>query len=310
MAVMGSELRLLDEPARAHAPISLRPYQEEAIAAVFAARDEGITRPLLVMATGTGKTVVFSEMARRVAADAGHAARVLILAHREELIDQAADKLRTVWPDAHVGKVRAQHDNAHAQVVVATIQTMHVAKRRERYLSYGAPDLVIVDEAHHAGAMTYMRTLSALGCFTEGGPLCVGVTATPNPKDKDLAACWQRVAYSYGMGEAVDDGYLSDLVGLQVEVQGLDLSNVKASRGDYQDAALAEAMSAAHTPQVVAQTYAEHAVGRRAICFTPTIALAEETARAMVDAGFRAAMVCGDHGTAERHALYLSLIHI
>lgn len=307
-AIAPGAMSLLDTTAAAERPrLNLRPYQEEAITAVLAGRARGINRPLVVMATGTGKTVVFSELARRVAAEAGHAARVLILAHREELIDQAADKLRTVWPEARVGKVRGATDQPSAQVVVATIQTMDKARRRERYLSYGAPDLVIVDEAHHSGAMTYMRTLSALRCFSEGGPLCVGVTATPNPRDKDLAACWQEVVYSYGMADAVDDGYLCDLVGLRVEIAGLDLSAVKQSRGDYQDGALSEAMSAAQTPKVVAQTYAEHAVGRRAICFTPTVALAEEVAQEMNDAGFRAVMICGEHGTAERHAIYRAL---
>jgi superfamily II DNA or RNA helicase len=286
----------------------LRPYQDEAIASVRGLHaEEGDQRLLVVMATGTGKTVVFSELAKRIAEEAHHPARVVILAHRDELIDQAVDKLRQVWPEAQVGIVKAEKDQAACQVVVASIQTLHREKRRKRYLSYGRPDLIVVDEAHHAGARSYMETLAALGAFTKGGPLCVGFTATPNAKDRDLAAAFPKVAYNYPMDVAVDDGYLCDVAGLQVEVEGLDLTKVERRQGDYRAEQLGEAMMEAHSDQVVALVYQEHAKGRRAICFVPLVSIAHDTAEACRQAGLRAVAISGDTPKPERQAVYRQL---
>jgi ATP-dependent helicase IRC3 len=287
--------------------ITLRPYQDEAIASVRGLAADGERRTMVVMATGTGKTVVFAELARRIAYDAHHAARVLVIAHRDELIDQAKDKLHTVWPGASVGIVKAEKNQASAEVVVASIQTLHRERRRKHYLQYGRPDLIVVDEAHHAGARSYMETLAALGAFSQDGPLVVGFTATPSAKDRDLAAAFPKVAYSYPMDQAVEDGYLVDVVGVQVELEGLDLSDVKRSQGDYKAAELGEALDKADAPDAVVQAYLEHAQGRRAICFTPLVSLAHKTAELAREAGLRAVAISGDTAKPERQAVYRQL---
>src|SRR5438093_11540975 len=153
-----------------------RPYQHEAVAALLAAAASGVQRPLLVLPTGTGKTIVFALLVQR------RGGRSLILAHRDELIQQAVDKLRLVDPTLALGVVQAAHDEHTAPTVVASVQTL---SRRPR-LTRLVPDFqtIVIDEAHHAPAPTYRRILEYCRAWRADGPLVVGVTATPAPGDR------------------------------------------------------------------------------------------------------------------------------
>src|SRR5437899_9397123 len=124
-----------------------RPYQHEAVAALLAAAARGVQRPLLVLPTGTGKTIIFALLVQR------HGGRALILAHRDELIQQAVDKLHLVDPTLPLGVVQAAHDELTAPTVVASVQTL---SRRPRLVRL-VPDFqtIVIDEAHHAPAPTY-----------------------------------------------------------------------------------------------------------------------------------------------------------
>jgi superfamily II DNA or RNA helicase len=124
-----------------------RPYQYEAVAALLAAAARGVQRPLLVLPTGTGKTIVFALLVQR------RRGRSLILAHRDELIQQAVDKLHLVDPTLTLGVVQATRDEHTAPTVVASVQTL---SRRTR-LARLVPDFqtIVIDEAHHAPAPTY-----------------------------------------------------------------------------------------------------------------------------------------------------------
>ncbi len=109
------------EPPAAAAPmrpLTLRPYQAEAVAAIEAAAREGVQRPLVALPTGTGKTVVFAEVARR------RGGRALVLVHRDELLEQAVEKFAAVAPELRVGRVKAAADEVGAPVVVASVQTL------------------------------------------------------------------------------------------------------------------------------------------------------------------------------------------
>src|SRR5213594_743135 len=152
-----------------------RPYQHEAVAALLAAAARGVQRPLLVLPTGTGKTIVFALLVQR------RGGRSLILAHRDELIQQAVDKLRLVDPTLSLGIVQAAHDEHTAPTVVASVQTL---SRRTR-LTRVVPDFhtIVIDEAHHAPAPTYRRILDYYRAWRANGPLVVGVTATPERSD-------------------------------------------------------------------------------------------------------------------------------
>src|SRR5438874_9130266 len=150
-----------------------RPYQYEAVAGLLAATARGIHRPLLVLPTGTGKTIVFALLVQR------RGGRSLILAHRDELIQQAVDKLRLVDPTLALGIVQAARDEHTAPTVVASVQTL---SRRTR-LARLVPDFqtIVIDEAHHAPAPTYRRILDYCRAWQPDGPLVVGVTAQTPP---------------------------------------------------------------------------------------------------------------------------------
>src|SRR4029450_6992147 len=169
--------RMIEAGAPLPTPLRLtpRPYQYEAVAALLAATARGVQCPLLVLPTGTGKTIVFALLVQR------RGGRSLILAHRDELIQQAVDKLRLVDPTLPLGVVQAARDEHAAPTVVASVQTL---SRRTR-LTRLVPDFqtIVIDEAHHAPAPTYWRILEYCRAWQADGPLVVGVTATPERGD-------------------------------------------------------------------------------------------------------------------------------
>jgi ATP-dependent helicase IRC3 len=140
-----------------------RPYQHEAVAALLAAAVRGVQRPLLVLPTGTGKTIIFALLVQR------RGGRALILAHRDELIQQAVDKLHLVDPTIALSVAQAEHDEHMAPTVVASVQTL---SRRPR-LARLVPDFrtIVIDEAHHAPAPSYRRILEYCHAWRPDGPL-------------------------------------------------------------------------------------------------------------------------------------------
>ena len=165
-----------------NATIALRPYQQDAHDAVIKQYLGGTRRTLIVLPTGAGKTIVFGSVIAKASAQG---CRSLVLAHTEELVDQAARTLRTLLPKVSVGIVRAQHNEPDAQVVVATVQTLRNPMRLARC---GDFQQVVIDEAHHAVAQTYQDILETLGAFDDANvfPFVLGVTATADlPEEGD-----------------------------------------------------------------------------------------------------------------------------
>ncbi len=296
--------------------LTLRPYQAEALDLTARAEADGTRRQLGVAATGLGKTVMFCALARQVGG------RTLILAHRDELVGQAAAKVREVWPEATVGIVKADQNDVHAQVVVASVQTLAREHRLAQLAAAAGQDapagavtaslfaaaapfsLVVVDEAHHAAADSYRRILAGLDAGQPDGPLLLGVTATPDRGDgQGLDGVFDRIVWSYDLLWGIRSGYLSDVRGLRIGLQGLDLSNVRVSRGDYQAGDAGRALEAADAPQAIARAWAEHAADRRTLVFTPTVATAAAVAEAFTGAGVRAAWVSGETPMDERRRL-------
>jgi superfamily II DNA or RNA helicase len=272
--------------------IELRGYQRDAINAVLEAKERGVARPLVALPTGTGKTVVFSQLIRERGGTA------LILAHRDELLGQAENKLRMVAPELgmSIGRVQAGRNDVGAHIVVASVQTLASEKRLDQLPREF--DTVVVDEAHHATAATYRRILDHLDA-----ELIVGVTATPERHDKSrLADVFGEIVYARSLLQMIQDGYLADLRGVRVELADLDLSEVKVTHGDYKTEDLARALTEAHAPEHTAAALAEHAPERKSIVFVPTVALAQATATAIDGAGIPAAAVWGDMPLDDRHA--------
>lgn len=248
---------------------TLRPYQELAIAAVLREFEAGRRSTLLVLPTGTGKTVAFAELARREVADGR---RALVLAHRNELLEQAASKLEAVgvWAQLERGSLRA---GSMSQVVVASVQTLH-EKRLARFHpeTFG---LVVVDEAHHAPAKTYKNILAR---FSSARVL--GVTATPDRADGSaLGEVFESVAFRYELRQAITDGWLAPIRARRIEVEGLDLSNVHTRAGDLAANELAEVMLAEQVLHGIAAPLVEQAGSRRTIVFAVDVA----TAHALAD---------------------------
>jgi len=238
--------------------MELRAYQLEALRAVLF-QWRTVRRTLLVLPTGTGKTVVFSHLTKRLA-DAGK--RVLILAHREELIDQAIDKLHRAT-GIFAAKEMAQHQATRsADAVVASVQTMTGA----RLQSWPADhfDVVIIDEAHHTLASTYMAILEHFA-----GARLLGVTATPDRGDKKgLGQVYESIAYQYRLGKAIKDGYLSPVRALTLPLS-IDVSKVKTQAGDYSARDAGDAL-APYLDQI-ADAMSTHCAGRKTVAFLPLI---------------------------------------
>jgi superfamily II DNA or RNA helicase len=197
---------------------ALRPYQKECVEKVCAAFRE-FSRLLAVVPTGGGKTIIFSALAAQATG------RVLIVAHREELISQAAQKLlATTGIKAEVERA-GQYASLDARVVVASVQTLH---RRHTRFPADHFSLIIVDEAHHALADSYQTFLQY---FLGGGAKVLGVTATPDIKDKRTLGCFfQSIAYEIGILDLIRQGYLAPIQ-VQAFPLKVDLSQSAAELG-------------------------------------------------------------------------------
>lgn len=274
--------------------IALRPYQREAIDAVQAAWAEGMQRPAVVLPTGAGKTVVFSRMAAEHVAAKG--TRVVILVHRDELADQTLNKLKQTEPSLFTGKVKAQADNVAADVMVCSVQTLARETRFNRLVdsqkTCGRIGLVIVDECHHAAAISYRNILAGLGCFTgmdgDDPAVAVGFTATLARGDgQGLGGVWEDAVYTRSPLWMMSRGHLVDVKSKLIDVDTLHLGDVKKSRGDYTASSLGDAMMEAGGPQIIRKVLAEHAADRRSpMVFTPTVEVARATAEALGDAAY------------------------
>lgn len=268
--------------------LPLRDYQQEALDAIIEQLvGTGTNRGMVVLPTGAGKTVLFSHLCSKLGG------RSLIIAHRTELITQAANKLRQVDPGLWVGIVKAEQRDFHHQVIVASIQSLTRGGRIEKILAHGRIDQVIVDECHHAGAPGYVRALKGLGCFDPGGPLTVGVTATPDEKDRKLAAVFEQVVYHKDILWMIEHGYLCDVRAQRVRLE-VDLNQVKTKQGDFQAGELSEALDKAHGPSVAVASWEKFAAGRKTIVFTPTVKLAHQVAQVFQASGHAAEAVDGE----------------
>jgi superfamily II DNA or RNA helicase len=280
----------------------LRDYQQAAIDATLASYASGKRRPAFVMATGGGKTPTFAKMIK-MAAESVIARPSLVLAHRTELIDQAADKLRMVAPDLRVGKFQGSVKQWRAQVVVGSIQTASTPAGL-KLLGAAGFGFVVVDECHHSAAPTYVKTLRELGAYDDQGPLVLGVTATLGRADGlALGEVFDDVPYRIGLIDLVRRGYLVPPRGIRVKIAGLDMSRMRTVAGDLRGGEVAQAMHDALAPAAIVRAYLEHAKGRPTIAFLPSVALSIEQAEAFREQGVTAVHIDGTTPPAERRAL-------
>ncbi len=268
--------------------MSLRPYQEEAKTAILKQWADGIKRTLLVLVTGGGKTIIFSKV---IEEQVRKGERVLVLAHRGELLDQAADKLaKSTGLKCATEKAERSclddDDQRWYRVVVGSVQSMMRPQRLERFPSdyFGT---IVVDEAHHVLADGYQRILDHFDASK-----VLGVTATPDRGDmRNLGAVFETLAYEYTLPRAIREGFLCRIEAMTIPLR-LDISGVKISAGDYAVGGLGTALEP-YLEQIAAEM-AKVCKTRKTVVFLPLIATSQKMRGILERYGFRAAEVNGN----------------
>lgn len=265
-----------------------RDYQIEAEDAAVAAWDRGVVGPAEVLPTGAGKTVVMARLGKRwLGGD--HGQRMLLLAHRPELLEQAAAKFHWVDPDLSIGMVMGTRNEARADVVCGMVQTL--GRSENRRLMVDNVGLLMIDEAHHAVASTYRATIDH---YVARGAKLLGMTATMGrADDKILGDVWTEVIYHKSIAWMISRGHLVRPRGVRVKVENLDLSQVKSVGSDYGAGALGAAVEGSLAPEAIAKAITEQCPERQGIIFAPTVSSAEVIALAVRAAGFTAGVVHG-----------------
>lgn len=262
----------------------LRPYQQAAREAIEKEWDEGRKNTLLVLPTGTGKTVVFTSVVEdRVAAGD----RCLILAHRGELLDQAADKLyKNTGLKCSIEKASDSCLDSFFRVTVGSVQTLMRQKRLDLFPRdyFGT---IVIDEAHHSTSDSYTRILEY---FDEAKVL--GVTATPDRGDmKSLGKVFDSIAYEYTMPQAIREGYLCPIKAQTVPLN-LDLTGVGVAAGDFKAGELGSALEP--YLEQIASVMEDYCRDRKTVVFLPLVAISQKFRDILNEHGFHAAEVNGN----------------
>lgn len=264
--------------------VELRPYQVNAIKAVSDEFKKGHNHTLLVLPTGTGKTIVFAKV---VELNVNGGKRALILAHRSELLDQASDKLKLASGlDTALEKAESTSIGSFEPVTVASVQTLSQEKRLNKF----PPDyfdLIVIDEAHHCMSETYQRILNYFNTAK-----VLGVTATPDRADqKNLGQFFDSKAYEYTLNQAVREGYLCPVKAQMIPLE-LDINNVGLSNGDYAVGEIGSALEP-YLNQVTLEML-NYCKGRKTVVFLPLIKTSQKFCELLNLHGFKAAEINGN----------------
>lgn len=290
--------------------MQLRPYQTEALASIRRAWREGHNDTLLVAATGAGKTQMFLSLLMDEL-DATPGGRGLIIAHRQELIEQPLDRIGQMRPEwlmsgaldkPRVGVLMGQHNDTDRQLTIATVQTLASPKRRAALFQHGPITHLVIDECHHSTASSY-RTLWEELKAASPNLLHLGVTATPMRADGDgLSRVYGHVAHKITIADLVRQGYLVQPRWLAIST-GISLDGVHTRQGDYVQSELADRFDTPAGRRVIVQAYMQYGRERRAIAFTASVAGAHDLAADFNAAGISARAVDGTTPKDQRKTL-------
>lgn len=264
--------------------MELRPYQREAKEAIFESWGKGTKKTLLVLPTGCGKTIVFAKVTEECVRNGD---RVLILAHRSELLEQAADKIaRSTGLGCATEKAEETCLGSWFRVVVGSVQTM---MREKRLIQFPEDyfDTIIIDEAHHCISDSYQKVLQH---FSEAKVL--GVTATPDRGDlRNLGSVFENLAYEYALPKAIKEGYLSPIKAVTIPLK-VDLTGVGMQSGDFKAGDLGTALDP--YLHMIAEEMKEYCRDRKTVVFLPLVKTSQKFRNILNENGFCAAEVNGD----------------
>lgn len=263
--------------------MELRPYQQEARTAVEQDWSDGFHKTLLVLPTGCGKTIVFCKIVEDMVRQGG---RCLILAHRGELLEQAADKLLTATGlRCAVEKAEESCLDSWYRVTVGSVQTLMREKRLQQFPT-DFFNVIVVDEAHHVLADSYQRVLEHFPAAK-----VLGVTATPDRGDmRNLGQYFEHLAYEYSLPRAIKEGYLSPIKAVTIPLK-LDLTGVGVQAGDFKNSDLDTALD----PYLhqIAREMRTYCAQRKTVVFLPLVRTSQKFRDILEQEGFRAAEVNG-----------------
>jgi len=275
----------------------LRPYQEQAVKASLAAFDKGILSQVITLPTGTGKTVVGTELPRAYQIKPNE--RVIWFVQKDELAQQAARSFAKRWPQATIGIEMERSRANSAQIVIASIPSLQ--KKRLEQFNVEAFRLHCSDEAHHSPAASYLNVYRRFRIMKGENPdphrVHVGFTATPNRADNiGLDSVFEKVVFPYsgseyagGLLPFIKRGYLADIVAYRVETR-LDITEVKSRYGDFVASQLARVVNTPARNRIAVDEYLEASYGGtlQGLAFTSDIAHTEALAQEFKDRGIRA----------------------
>lgn len=264
--------------------MELRPYQAEARDAILGNWNKGTKKVLMVLPTGCGKTIVFAKVAEECVRSGR---RVLILAHRGELLDQAADKIKkSTGLMCSVEKAEQTCIGEWYRIVVGSVQTLMREKRLNSFPETYF-DTIIIDEAHHCVSDSYQRVLSH---FPDAEVL--GVTATPDRSDmRNLGSFFQALAYEYTLPKAIREGYLCKIKAITLPLK-IDMRGVGIQAGDFKAAEIETALDP-YLHEIAAQMK-EYCMDRKTVVFLPLIKTSQKFRDILNAVGFSAAEVNGE----------------
>lgn len=272
--------------------IKLRPYQQEALDSILHHNANGITKQLVVLPTGAGKTVIFSHLPL-IKSDC---LPMLVLAHRAELLDQARNKIMASNPELTVEIEQAERKAGKVDVVVASVATLgrNGTPRIEEYPKDYFKSIVI-DEAHHAAAPSYRRVIDYFNC-----EFVLGVTATPQRSDSTrLIDVFQEIVYYKSIQDLIEDKWLCPLVGFRVK-SNTDISQVQITNGDYAQGELENVIDTPERNAHVVAAYRDLAPNKKAIVFAAGVKHAENLALSFRQASVETAVIVGTTPREER----------
>jgi superfamily II DNA or RNA helicase len=271
--------------------IKMRDYQTEALDALARGRAEGQKKQLVVLPTGSGKTIVAAEDIRRVVQQTGQGA--LFIAHRDELIKQPAEKIPLVWDDPDIGRVKAKDNELGHQVTVASVQTIHRDRRLQQIVEAQKYSILYIDEAHHAAAKSYIKIVEAL---VEANPelLVVGLTATPVRADGTrMKEVFSDITYEKSILDLIKDGYLADLELQQVPLD-ISIDGIKKSAGDLKPSEVRQVVTKQQIMISMVDAWKNTAIQRRTIAFAVDVEHANQLAQCFRARGVKSEVIFGD----------------